>query len=398
MNHIYEQKAKKYKYKYLKLKKLKNELEYIGEGGGFFQRDGDRFRRVGYHSNNDLNEIIDKDIKKLSGKEIQQLSEEDITELLKNINNKNFEKGPFYKFLNYNIHTSDGIEHKINEEIKKRLENEINARLLEKERLEKERLENEINARLLEKERLEKERLENARMLEKERLQKREILKNQLILLKGEIEQKIVPLYQQYFVGNITNEIINGSNIFIDDGEKIDINNNNQLETLTDNVKNAIEQIAKHNKKSIYLPPIIKCFFQIPKTRGSTILKKKFLESLIECLNKSTFDENKSTFDENKIILLFDSLDKSDFSYHMYYIYREHIRQFEKNIDYYALTKVICDLYYDFYYNYIIENNLFSENENNLEKLFINLENDFINNKIEKDNFLEQLNNIINAF
>ena len=126
---------------------------------------------------------------------------------------------------------------------------------------------------------------------------------------------------------------------------------------------------------------------------------------MIECLNKSTFDENKSTFDENKstfdenkIILLFDSLDRSDFCYHMYYIYREHIRQFEKNIDYYALTKVICDLYYDFYYNYIIENNLFSENENNLEKLFINLENDFINNKIEKDNFLEQLNNIINAF
>ena len=33
MNDIYEQKAKKYKYKYLKLKKLKREIEYIGEGG-----------------------------------------------------------------------------------------------------------------------------------------------------------------------------------------------------------------------------------------------------------------------------------------------------------------------------------------------------------------------------
>ena len=353
MNHIYEQKAKKYKYKYLKLKKLKNELEYIGEGGYF-----------GYHTNDQLNERINNEINKLSKEQIQNL--------LNDRNDK--KKGYFFNLSNlsldkYNIHTSDGLEQKINEEIKIRLRN------LEKERLER---------------------------LEKERLQKRKILKNQLILLKGKIEQKIVPLYQQYFVGNITNKIINGLNISIDDSNKTNINDNNPLGlSQTDNVKNAVEKIAKNDEISIYLPPIIKCYFKIDTDRGLTLSKDDLSNLLIKCLQMNKLD--KLTFDENQILQLLNNLNNLSkngniYLHHMYNIYLNYIRQFEINIDYYALTKVICDLYYDFYYNYIIENNLFSENENNLEKLFINLENDFINNIIEKDNFLKQLNNIINAF
>jgi hypothetical protein len=357
MNHIYEQKAKKYKYKYLKLKR---EIEYIGELEGGLSID---FKK-------NLNEKINKEV----DERLQKLTIEEKKKLL---NEEKSKKGYFFDKIGIGIgiHNNKGLEEKINEEIKIRLQN------LESERLENERLENE--------------------RLEEERLRKRIILKNQLILLKHIILTRIVPLYPNYIFGNITKEIINDNNILLLDENKININNNTPIGiTQTDNVKNAVEKIEKNNEKSIYLPPIIKCYFQIDTDRELTLSKVDLSNLLIKCLqmNKKGYK-----YDENQILQLFNNLNNLSkngniFLHHMYNIYRNYIRQFEKNIDYYALTKVICDLYYDFYYNYIIENNLFSENENNLEKLFINLKNDFINNKIEKDNFLEQLNNIINAF
>jgi hypothetical protein len=207
--------------------------------------------------------------------------------------------------------------------------------------------------------------------------------------LKEEIEKKIVPLYPNYILGNITNNIIYGLHIFIDDSKKTDININNPIGiTQTDNVKNAVEEIAKNDIKSIYLPPIIKCYFNINTDPGLILSKVNLSNLLIKCLKTNNSD---NTYDENQILQLFNNLKNTSY-YQIYYIYREYIRKFEKNIDYYALTKVICDLYFN-----IIENNLISENENNLKKLFINLKNDFINNKIEKDNFLIQLDNIINV-
>jgi hypothetical protein len=294
MNNIYEKKAKKYKYKYLKLKR---EIEYIGELEGGLSIN---FKE---NLNEKINKEVDERLKKLSLEEKKKL-----------LNEEKLKKGYFFDFFKIGIHNEAGIEQKINEEIKIRLQN------------------------------LESERLENERLERLERKEKYTTLKNQLILLKEEIEKKIVPLYPNYILGNITNNIIYGLNIFIDDSKKTDININNPIGiTQTDNVKNAVEKIANDDKKSIYLPPIIKCYFNINTVPGLILSKVNLSNLLIECLKTNNSD---NTYDENQILQLFNNLKNSSY-YQIYYIYREYIRKFEKNIDYYALTKVICDLYFN---------------------------------------------------
>jgi hypothetical protein len=67
-----------------------------------------------------------------------------------------------------------------------------------------------------------------------------------------------------------------------------------------------------------------------------------------------------------------------------------------KNIDYYSLTMMICDLYDAFTYYYVIVEDT-TKHSKRLPELFKELKDKFNDNSIEKDYFLKQLDLIISV-
>ena len=80
-------------------------------------------------------------------------------------------------------------------------------------------------------------------------------------------------------------------------------------------------------------------------------------------------------------------------TYDIYDIYKNIIKFYIINIDYYALTWIICKLYEEFIKYYIIVEN----HPHNLSQLFQEFKQKFNNHLIDEDSFFKQLNLIINT-
>jgi hypothetical protein len=229
--------------------------------------------------------------------------------------------------------------------------------------------------------------------------------RNKLVSLQKEIIEKIVPLYGNEIIGNI-------NNINFTMNEKINLKYTvlpMEKNIVSNTLKNNIEKIVKNPVYADYYPPIIKCFYNIDNNQN--IKKSELFRLLGLCFtsiaakskNEVILEKDNKKIDTSYQILLKELLkilDKnSDFNYNMYYIYELCIQPFIKDVDYYALTKVICNLYDEYNVNNkdnkITENK--TENNNSLDELFSIFKLNFLNNAINKENFLTQLNNIIKA-
>jgi len=232
---------------------------------------------------------------------------------------------------------------------------------------------------------------------------KRTEFKNILKSIKTNIESEtnLKQLYNKEILGNIDNTIIKDDQIVFDMTKKISIITKPEVVTpggvTTDEVKDQIKEIVKNYPS--YVPPIIKCYFEL--NEEST--RKQLLKFFYECLIKNELKEKK--LDESSrnniggiycknLEIVFESLKNDNVPNNLFNIYKLFIRNFEKDIDYYALTKVICDKFKD-YKEYNLDLKVIKSNS--LNELFIIFENHFYNNTLTKDIFLEQLNNIIDA-
>jgi hypothetical protein len=395
MNNIYEQKAKKYKYKYLKLKRLKNELEYIGEleGGIDYNYDNkikilidEKFDQL---SNEKKEQILINEIEKLSNEEIEQILNKEIEQLPKKNNNLSY----FYNFnrigLELNLFNKNGLNKKIYKEIKKRLENEKlenekleNERLkrLENERLENERLEKLESERLenerLENERLENERLENERLeklesekLENERLEKLEDtdFKEKIKNLKKAINEDIKLLYdKKKIIGNINKDIFNNNNVNLNINEPIEIKdwNINSINSINSNISKIKSDVLKCfidlKKNAITREQLINC--KIDEDEINNLLTKIKTEDE-KIKNKGNFNyDHKYIFDRN-------------------YINNEIIIKIVRNIDLYTINDIIYDLYKNLNNNLKIKYESLFNNEN---KINLNYTPDDLINRLEQ--------------
>jgi hypothetical protein len=232
--------------------------------------------------------------------------------------------------------------------------------------------------------------------------------KNLLESLQKKINEELIYLYKDNkILGNIDNKIINNDQIVFDMTKPIYIIPKPENETLggvtTDEVKNKIKEIVE--KYPLYVPPIINCYFELSENSTNS----KLFNSFIDCLKKKELSGKKLS--ENEYIQKIGGIFSNDIEtkinqlgtsntlhYDLFYIYKKIIRNLEKDIDYYALTKVICDEFD----KYIIKNPDFNSQgkvveENSLKELIIILENHFYNNSLTKDIFLQQLDKIIKA-
>jgi hypothetical protein len=210
--------------------------------------------------------------------------------------------------------------------------------------------------------------------------------KKLLILLRNSITKNIKPLYDKdQILGNINNIIIRKNNIIKFNKNKIiDINKFDTINDI-DDVNKIYDEIINRNNE--YISPILKCFFNICLKKHK-INKNDLLTSFSYCglIEDSTKQLFKTLIDHE--------------DYNINDIYKNFIKPFVKNIDYYALTKVICDLYddYDYKYNYTVENKV---GIFNLQELFTNFRNKFysyLDNRILDDKyFFEQLDEIISV-
>ena len=324
MNDIYEQKAKKYKYKYLKLKRLKREIEYIGEGGMF--------------------EKVYNDFLNLFGKKTDT---------------KAIEPKAIVYGEHHNLPASDNQKQ----------------------------------------------------------------FRQTLVKLREKINLFLRPLHDTYIIGKINNTDFTTN-------EKIGLVDHTQIkDSVSDTLYNKIKNIAKDPEYREFFPPIIKCFFNIDNIlntqetcyysekhkRKSNIYNTKkdcLIKILGKCLTSISAKSNNIAINEKEIEIdkfsgyllenLFKKLDQeTDVHYDLYIVYTSLIRQnnYEKDIDYYALTKVICDLY-DTYIkdnkDDIIKENI-TKSGRYTDASINNLKNTFLNNGITKDILITELNNIIEA-
>ena len=220
--------------------------------------------------------------------------------------------------------------------------------------------------------------------------------KKLLILLKKNITEKIEPLYnKQQILGNINSSIKKKNKIKFNINKKllIDINKFDTINNI-DDVNKIYDEIINRNKD--YIPNILKCFFNIylekhVKHEEFIINKKDLFKSFSDC-ELNVYSTNALFTSKKNFDLHIENNKMND-------IYITFIKQFVKNIDYYALTKVICDLYDNYNkYNYTVENKV---GDFNLHELFTNFRNNFdsyLNNKIlDNKYFIEQLDEIISV-
>jgi hypothetical protein len=307
MNDIYEQKAKKYKYKYLKLKRLKRELEYTGEGGMF---------------GNVYNDFLNLFGKKTDTKAIEP---------------KEIVYGE-----HHNLPASDNQKQ----------------------------------------------------------------FRQTLVSLQTKIKDEIVPLYKnKEIIGKINNINFTMNKFSIED---------NTIETpgivkSTDKVKDNIKILVNDEKYSDYYPPIIKCFYKIDNNKNKNITKTELFKLLGICLTSIAAKSRNEVIlekDKGKVDLFYQMLLKellklldknADVQYNMYNVYKLCIQPFVKDIDYYALTKVICDLYDEYKINNKDDaiKQIKTEKNNTIDELFGIFKANFLNNAINKNNFLTQLDDII---
>jgi hypothetical protein len=380
MNNIYEQKAKKYKYKYLKLKRLKNELEYIGELEGGIDYNYDKKIKIlidekfDQLSNEKKEKILINEIEKFSNEEIEQILNKEIEQLPKKNNNLSY----FYNFnrIGLNLFNKNGLNKEIYKEIKKRLENEKleNERLkrLENERLENERLESE-RLEKLESERLEKLKNERLEKLENERLE-RELaykedtdFKEKIKNLKKAINEQIKPLYEKKkIIGNINKDIFNNNNVNLNIDNPIEVNNWNNNSNIS--INSNISKIKSD---------VLKCFIDLKKNviTGEQLKNCKIDEDEINNLLTKIKTEDKKI----KNIGNFNYDHKYIFDRN--YINNEIIIKIVRNIDLYTINDIIYDLYNNLNYNLKIKYELLFNNEN---KINLNYKPDDLINRLEQ--------------
>ena len=228
-----------------------------------------------------------------------------------------------------------------------------------------------------------------------------------LISLKKGIETNIVPLYNDKILGNIDENIIINNNIKFNMTQQTSIipkpEEKTQGGVTTDEVKNYVEQIAQ--KYPLYVPPIINCYFEL----SNNPTRLELLNSFIKCLQDKELSGKNLPEDSRKqlggifSIQLQTEINKlgnnpSTLLYDLFNIYKKIIRPLEKDIDYYALTKVICDEFEKYKQKNINYNKQGKTvNSNSLLSLFMIFQNHFFNNSMTKDIFLTQLDEIIQA-
>jgi len=285
-------------------------------------------------------------------------------------------------------------------------------------------------------------------------------LKNKLILLKNSIIKDIQPLYNKnQIISNINfNNIFYKGDKIMTPKYNIDRNDNiHQINNITDNeitfkfntnnpfnidifkienncllpfssIKNIekvntlpqflnymkkIFQIIKNNNKPFY-PPILIWFYKlfetqlfkniktnktnkhiIPHNQDDTYITEKELYTALGALgddNKPFITEFKNNFEKclKKNIVNNHYLMQHIFGYCIL------VKPYIKNIDYYSLTIVICEIYEHFNEHFeIVEDT--SKSEIRLPQLFKNFKEKFNDNSIDENSFFEQLDLIISV-
>jgi hypothetical protein len=216
--------------------------------------------------------------------------------------------------------------------------------------------------------------------------------------LEKNIKEKIWPLYKQKMI----NAKITNTN-FSHEGYHITV----PSEPIgyirpSDQVKDDIAFFAKDKTYNNYYPPIIKCFYNnyaeiaeianpdlVTINKSAGINKPNLVKKYSECFSSiaKQLKYNKDIEFKNILNDLLNKINQGDnVLLDIYNIYKLCVRPFEKNIDYYALTKVICDLYY---------NSQITDNE--IDNIVQELKFNFLSNNVTKENFETNFKKMLNV-